>query len=47
MSYSKLTIYAVLGRGYIVVNSTNNTQVFSGTLEECEKFKTKNLELLK
>ena len=34
-----LSIYSVLGRGYIVVNNSNNIQLYSGTLEECIIFK--------
>jgi hypothetical protein len=34
----KLIIYAVMGRGYLVVNSSKNIGLFSGTLEKCENF---------
>jgi len=38
---NKFSIYAVLGRGHIVINSSNGTELFSGTLEECIIFKNK------
>lgn len=38
---NKFTVFAVMGKGYIVVNTSKNAQVFSGTLEECVKFKNK------
>ena len=40
---SKFSIYVVIGKGYIVVNKSNNTHVFSGTLEECNNFKNKSI----
>jgi hypothetical protein len=40
---SKFNIFAVMGRGYVVINKSNGTHVFSGTLEECVKFKNTSL----
>lgn len=40
---TKFNIFAVMGRGYIVVNESNGTHVFSGTLEECNNFKNKSI----
>lgn len=38
-----LSIY-VIGKRYIVVNNSKNTEVFSGTLEECNNFKAQKNE---
>lgn len=34
----KLVIYAVMGRGHVVVNCSKGIELFSGTLEKCENF---------
>jgi hypothetical protein len=41
---TKFDIFAVMGRGYIVVNKSNGTHVFSGTLNECNNFINNNNE---
>lgn len=39
----KYSVLVVMGRGFIVINKSNRTHVFSGTLEECNDFINKIL----